>query len=173
MSSAAGERVTPYSWRVNDVTGHLTGSRSCFSRCLPLHCTCAADHSQAPALVEALAACLLDYPLDDVAGPARNALPKLLRAYLGALSSGALPASEPAASPAAAQALLLRLWQAVTAVLNFEAVAAPASAAEGGAAGAALGPLLALPGGLKRPTPTSATRADMAEVRAGPRCWGM
>ncbi|KAG2447427.1 hypothetical protein HYH02_007753 [Chlamydomonas schloesseri] len=123
---------------------------------------------QAPALAEALSACLLDYPLDDVVGPARTALPKLLRAYLAALSSGTLPASEPAASPAAAQALLLRLWQAVTAVLNFEAVAAPAAGPEGAVAGGAgLGPLMALPGcGLKRPTPTSATRADMAELLA-------
>ncbi|KAG2434303.1 hypothetical protein HXX76_008026 [Chlamydomonas incerta] len=123
---------------------------------------------QAPALAEALAACLLDYPLEDVAGPARAAAPKLLRAYLGALGAGGLPPSEPAASPAAAQALLLRLWQAVTAVLNFEAVAAPAAGAEGaaGAGAGGLGPLLALPGGLKRPTPTSATRADMAELLA-------
>ncbi|KAG2490288.1 hypothetical protein HYH03_011240 [Edaphochlamys debaryana] len=121
-----------------------------------------------PAISESLVPCLLDYVVDEVHPIARRAVPLLLRHYLSGLTHGLVPGGDPAGSPAAAQALLGRVWAAVTAVIHPEGLAAAAAAgAEGGAgAAAALGigaPLLpGAPGG--RPLPTASTRADMVQV---------
>lgn len=83
----------------------------------------------------------------------RRALPKLLRNYLLAVTQGSLSAATPAANPATAQALLHRIWQAVTLVIHPEV------------AQAGTGPLVPLVlGGLQRPQPTTSTRADMVQV---------
>ncbi|GFR52023.1 hypothetical protein Agub_g14447 [Astrephomene gubernaculifera] len=105
---------------------------------------------QAPLVAEALVPRLLEYPLDEVHLIARRSLPVLLRNYLAALTSGVLPPSDPAASPATAQAVLHRIWQALTAAINPESVEAPLP--------------LQPPSGTRRPAPTSSTRADMVEV---------
>ncbi|GLC44476.1 hypothetical protein PLESTB_000069200 [Pleodorina starrii] len=108
---------------------------------------------QVNVVTDVLLPCLLEYYLDEVHVMARRTIPKLLRNYLLALSQGSLPPTDPAASPAAAQALLHRIWQALTAIINPEAV--PAEAA---------GPLTRLPSGAQRPAPSLGTRADIVEV---------
>ncbi|EFJ46086.1 hypothetical protein VOLCADRAFT_105724 [Volvox carteri f. nagariensis] len=108
---------------------------------------------QVTVVADALLPRLLEYYLDEVHAMARRALPKLLRNYLLAVGQGTLPAGDHMASPAAAQALLHRIWQAVTLVIHPEAAQSEAVA-----------PLLRLPGGTQRPAPTTSTRADMVEV---------